>query len=96
MYDHDKFRNYLHGGAITFFALGSLFDFLLIFFADRVKNFYDDEDELKIGQNVNKAIEASVEASKKSDHRESISLQPLNLNGDHKVLFIDEMSPGEG
>ena len=26
-------------------AIGSLFDFLLIFFADRMRNLYDDDEE---------------------------------------------------
>jgi len=84
----------LHGGAITFFALGSLFDFLLIFFADRVKNFYDDESDRKIEQNGRKAIEAYLD-NKKENNFELLNLQPLNLNGDHKILFIDEMAVGE-
>ncbi len=45
VYDHNKFRHYLHGGAIAFMAIGSLFDFCTIFFADRVQNFYEDEEK---------------------------------------------------
>lgn len=26
-------------------ALGSIFDFIMIFFADRIKNFYDDDED---------------------------------------------------
>ena len=45
VYDHDKFRNYLHVAAIGFIAIGSCFDFATIFLAGRVKNFYEDDDE---------------------------------------------------
>ncbi|KAJ6218400.1 hypothetical protein RDWZM_009557 [Blomia tropicalis] len=45
VYDQTKFRNYLHGAAISFMAIGSLFDFLMIFFSNRVKNFYEDEND---------------------------------------------------
>lgn len=32
------------GTTVAFLAAGSFFDFLMIFFADRLKNLYDDED----------------------------------------------------
>ncbi len=45
LYDQAKFRNRYLGVAVIFMALGSLFDLLLIFYADRVKNLYDDDDD---------------------------------------------------
>lgn len=45
LYDNDKFRNYLHSAAIVFILIGSLFDALMIFFADRVKNIAQDDQE---------------------------------------------------
>ena len=47
VYDHDKFRNYLHGTALTFMMIGSFFDFITIFYAGRVRNFYEDDDEVE-------------------------------------------------
>jgi len=44
-YDNDKFRYYLHGAAIIFVTIGSFFDFLLIFFSDRIKDFYGEKEE---------------------------------------------------
>ncbi|KAH9403607.1 hypothetical protein TYRP_014791 [Tyrophagus putrescentiae] len=49
LYDHDKFRNYLHTAAIVFILLGSVFDFAMIFFADRVKNIAQDDQEEEEG-----------------------------------------------
>lgn len=45
VYDHDKFRTYLHGTVIAFTAIATLFDFLMIFFAGRVQSFYDEQDD---------------------------------------------------
>ena len=45
LYDQEKFRKLLFGFTITFLALGSFFDFLMIFFADRMKNLYVDDDD---------------------------------------------------
>lgn len=44
VYDVDKFRYYLHTAAFFFMMLGSLFDVGVIFYADRIKNIYDDEE----------------------------------------------------
>ena len=45
MYDQDKFRYYLHATSVFFLIIGSAFDFVMIFFSDRVKNFYGEDDE---------------------------------------------------
>lgn len=44
LYDQEKFRYYLHGAVVFFMALGSIFDFIMIFFSDRIKNFYEEEN----------------------------------------------------
>lgn len=51
LYDQEKFRYYLHGACVFFMALGSIFDFIMIFFSDRIKNFYEEEN----GDNTVKA-----------------------------------------
>lgn len=45
IYDQEKFRYRLHLVTIIFMTLGSVFDFALIFFADRYKNLYGDDEE---------------------------------------------------
>ena len=45
IYDHEKFRHYLHGWSVFFIAIGSLFDFITIFYSDRVRNFYEDDEK---------------------------------------------------
>lgn len=45
LYDLNKFRYYLHGAAIAFSLLGTLFDIGVYIFANRLKNLYEDEDE---------------------------------------------------
>lgn len=45
LYDHDKFRTYLHSAAIFAMLIGSAFDFAMIFFADRIENIAQDEEE---------------------------------------------------
>ena len=45
LYDQKKFRTFFHGGVAFFLTLGSIFDFAMIFYADRIKNFYGDEDD---------------------------------------------------
>lgn len=76
IYDHDKFRKYLHGGAITFFAIGSLFDFLMIFFSDYVRNFYDDdEDDNKKPKKIEPTIRVNM-----ADESVDLEKSPLNEN----------------
>lgn len=43
IYDSEKMRTYLHGGAVFFMVIGSMFDLLMIFKANHLKNIYDDE-----------------------------------------------------
>lgn len=45
LYDQGKFRNRYLGVAIVFMGLGSFFDLLLVFYADRVKNLYEDDED---------------------------------------------------
>jgi len=45
LYDQVKFRNVLHTVTMGFLLLGSLFDFLMIFFADRLNNLYEDDED---------------------------------------------------
>ena len=64
MYDHDKFRNYLHTAAIVFILLGSVFDFAMIFFADRVKNIAQDDQEEEEEEEKKKKEEKLIELGK--------------------------------
>ena len=45
MYDIEKFRYYLHGASFGFILLGNLLDIGVIIYANRIRNFYDDDDE---------------------------------------------------
>jgi len=48
LYDLDKFRYYLHGAAIAFSLLGTVFDVGVLINANMLKNLYEDEDETGI------------------------------------------------
>ena len=78
VYDNEAFRYRFHAAAIGFFALGSLFDFGMIFFAHRVKNFYDDEEEKEVVVKVEKTVQYSVQ-------REEAALEVVPLNGDQAL-----------
>lgn len=67
VYDHDRFRNFLHGTVVFCLVIASFFDLVAIFLADRVKNFYDDdevekkiENEKTIQNQDQKVIETSA------------------------------------
>ncbi|KAJ6218550.1 hypothetical protein RDWZM_009707 [Blomia tropicalis] len=51
LYNQDKFRIVLHTVTIGFLFAGSLFDFLMIFFSDRMKNLYEDDNESENDEN---------------------------------------------
>ena len=52
-----------------------MFDFILIFFADRIKSFYDEDgNELESQQQNGK----SIEMVDKAEASELVALQPLN------------------
>lgn len=64
-------------------AMGSLFDFLMIFFSDRVKNFYEDGPE-----------EAAIQEEKKpSDKTEMSSINPVYV---HDEPAIENGNNGNG
>ncbi|CAG2109758.1 unnamed protein product, partial [Medioppia subpectinata] len=42
LYNQDKFRYYLHGVAFGFMFTGAMVDLVVIFMANRIKNFYDE------------------------------------------------------
>ena len=46
-YDSNKFRNLLHGLTLGLYLTGSFFDFIVVILSNRIKNFYDDEEEVK-------------------------------------------------
>lgn len=54
IYDSEKMRTYLHGAAVFFMVIGSLFDLLMIFKAHHLKNIYEDEvvEEVGIGRDT--------------------------------------------
>jgi len=78
LYDQTKFRRYLHGGSITFMAIGSLFDFLMIFFSDRVKDFYGDK------------ADAAVEEKKPVEKTELSTINPAYQNDEPNGNFVGE------
>ena len=45
VYDQDKLRKIFLGITVVFMALGSLFDFIIIFYSDRIEDLYGDDDE---------------------------------------------------
>ena len=48
LYDIDKFRVYFHGASLAFLTVGTLFGIMVVFYADSMTNFYDDdEDEIE-------------------------------------------------
>jgi hypothetical protein len=45
LYDLEKFRYLLHGTAVAFMCVGTLFDIGIWFYADRLKGLYDEEED---------------------------------------------------
>lgn len=51
-YDSDKMRNYLHISSVTFLLLASLFDLFVIYYANQIKHFYEEDDPEKDATNL--------------------------------------------
>ena len=45
LYDQHQFRRIFLGISTAFMAVGSLFDFIIIFYADQMKSMYGEEEE---------------------------------------------------
>ena len=52
LYDQSKLRNYLHGFTILCLLSGNIFDFGAIFFSHRIRNFYDDDEEVEKSDDI--------------------------------------------
>jgi hypothetical protein len=71
VYDIEKFRYYLHLGSFAFLMIGTLFNIPIIFYANRIKNMFEDEEENENESNssqemgkINKAFDDSVGSDK--------------------------------
>ncbi len=68
LYDIEKFGHYLHLSSFTLLMIGTLFEIPIIFYANRIKNMFEDENEnennsvkpQEIG-NINNAFSESTE-----------------------------------
>nr|XP_046917445.1 solute carrier organic anion transporter family member 74D-like [Dermatophagoides farinae] len=90
LYDQEKFRYYFHGACVFFMALGSIFDFIMIFFADRIKNFYDDDDDNDNdnGVNVKNNIDQERQPRPTTIINEKMGKQ-LSINFIHQTEMCD-------
>lgn len=72
LYDVDKLRIYLHGAALAFVTLGTLFDIGIIALSDRIGNLYESDvaDEPTDDINMN-----DVNAARRLS--EQIAIQPI-------------------
>lgn len=76
LYDTDKLRYVYHGFSIVLIALGSVFDFIMIFLSPRLGNLYDEEDlqrssklldKLKFWRRGSRRLDATPAASRTPD-----------------------------
>lgn len=87
LYDADLFRKLLHGSALGFMMVGTLFDIGIIMLSSRIGNLYEDEDEDdeddQEEHDVDQALENSQPAGDEVDPGK-VALR-VNLNSDSGV-----------
>ncbi|XP_054156342.1 solute carrier organic anion transporter family member 74D-like [Oppia nitens] len=87
LYDQDKFRYYLHGAAFAFMMVGTMFDLGIIFMADKVKDFYDDN-----ANNDNANGKGSLEKGNTINEKQANGAN--NNNIDTNVIPMKTISTG--